>query len=109
MATGGDDYDALQGGAKRPNTGVLVRDALEKHVAARCAGGAVLDFKLDGRVRRAGARESQRLTPAVSASRLASSAVGIDGSTPAQRASAAPLPPTSAAPGVESPTPARSK
>jgi 2',3'-cyclic-nucleotide 2'-phosphodiesterase/3'-nucleotidase len=54
MASGGDDYRALEGGRNRSNTGVLVREALERYIAERCAGGATLEVRRDGRIRRAG-------------------------------------------------------
>jgi len=54
MAGGGDDYTTLTRGKDSKDTQVLVRDALEKFVSAHCAGGASLDYKVEGRITRAG-------------------------------------------------------
>jgi 2',3'-cyclic-nucleotide 2'-phosphodiesterase/3'-nucleotidase len=54
MAGGGDDYTTLAHGKNTVDTQALVRDALEKLVRARCAGGATLDYKPEGRVTRIG-------------------------------------------------------
>jgi 2',3'-cyclic-nucleotide 2'-phosphodiesterase (5'-nucleotidase family) len=52
MATGGDENAALSGGKNRTDTGVNVRDAIEKYIAARSRSGGALDHKLDGRIKR---------------------------------------------------------
>jgi 2',3'-cyclic-nucleotide 2'-phosphodiesterase/3'-nucleotidase len=53
MATGGDNYDTLMKGRHREDTGINVRDALERYVVARAAeNGGVLDYRGDERVRR---------------------------------------------------------
>ncbi|OGF13744.1 MAG: hypothetical protein A2W00_03725 [Candidatus Eisenbacteria bacterium RBG_16_71_46] len=52
MATGGDSYATLGGGRNRLDTGMLVREAMEAYVTARCRGGAALEVSLDGRIRR---------------------------------------------------------
>lgn len=54
MAGGGDDYFTLMAGKNSQDTQVLVRDALEKFVKARCAGGATLDYPGRGRITRVG-------------------------------------------------------
>jgi 2',3'-cyclic-nucleotide 2'-phosphodiesterase (5'-nucleotidase family) len=55
MASGGDDYFTLARGKRSRDTQVLVRDALERFVRARCAGGATLDYRTQGRITRVGA------------------------------------------------------
>ncbi len=53
MATGGDNYDTLMKGRHREDTGINVRDALERYVVARAAeNGGVLDYRGDERIRR---------------------------------------------------------
>jgi 2',3'-cyclic-nucleotide 2'-phosphodiesterase/3'-nucleotidase len=59
MATGGDNYDALSGGRNRTNTGIPVRDVLERFVAQRSKDGATLDYDTDGRIRRVQSGEGQ--------------------------------------------------
>jgi len=59
MITGGDFYDALAQGAKRADTGRLIRDAMEAWVRAACAGGKELELQGDGRITQAGARGGQ--------------------------------------------------
>ncbi|MBI1795806.1 MAG: 5'-nucleotidase C-terminal domain-containing protein, partial [Candidatus Eisenbacteria bacterium] len=54
MASGGDDYATLAHARDARDTAVLVRDALDRYVRRRCAGGAALDVRADGRVTRAG-------------------------------------------------------
>ena len=56
MATGGDDYDVLSHGANRAETGILVRDVLERLVMERSKDGGALDYRQDGRIKRVGAR-----------------------------------------------------
>jgi len=55
MAGGGDNYDSLTRGGNLTDTGINVRDALERYVVnlAKENGGA-LDYKADGRIRRSG-------------------------------------------------------
>ncbi len=55
MAGGGDNYDSLTRGRNLTDTGINVRDALERYVVnlAKQNGGA-LDYKADGRIRRSG-------------------------------------------------------
>ena len=61
MATGGDNYDALAGGANRQDTALLVRDAMEAMVVARSAGGGAFDLTPGGRiVREAGSGGASR-------------------------------------------------
>jgi 2',3'-cyclic-nucleotide 2'-phosphodiesterase/3'-nucleotidase len=50
MASGGDQYDALGQGARRTDTGRLIRDAMEAYVRAHCANGRSLDVQADGRI-----------------------------------------------------------
>ena len=54
MADGGDDSSTLARGRNKRDTQVLVRDALERFVRERCAGGGALDYKTEGRITRAG-------------------------------------------------------
>ncbi len=54
MAGGGDDSATLSRGANPQDTQVLVRDALERFVRERCAGGGTLDVRTEGRITRAG-------------------------------------------------------
>jgi len=54
MADGGDDSSTLARGRNKQDTGVLVRDALERFVTERCAGGAALDYRPEGRITRVG-------------------------------------------------------
>jgi len=60
MADGGDEMSALARAPDKRNTQVLVRDAMEQFVKERCAGGKALDYKLDGRITRAGGSDSGR-------------------------------------------------
>ncbi len=53
MATGGDDYDALNRGEKGDG-GLLIRGALEAYVRDRCKAGAELRIVEDGRIAQAG-------------------------------------------------------
>ncbi|MBI5711092.1 MAG: 5'-nucleotidase C-terminal domain-containing protein [Candidatus Eisenbacteria bacterium] len=55
MAGGGDNYDTLARGRDRVETALTVRDALERFIAAKSAGGAALDLSPDGRIQRVGA------------------------------------------------------
>ena len=57
MADGGDDSSTLARGRNKQDTRVLVREALERFVRERCAGGATLDYRPDGRITRAGGSE----------------------------------------------------
>ncbi len=57
MATGGDSYETLTRGRNLTDTAVLVRDAMERLVRARCANGGTLDYSPEGRTRRADERE----------------------------------------------------
>jgi len=59
MASGGDAYDALAQGAKRTDTGRLIRDAMEKYVRDQCAGGKSLDVPGDGRITRTDGRTGE--------------------------------------------------
>jgi 2',3'-cyclic-nucleotide 2'-phosphodiesterase / 3'-nucleotidase / 5'-nucleotidase len=52
MAGGGDEHRTLARGRNARDTQVLVRDAMERFVRERCAGGASLDFRPDGRISR---------------------------------------------------------
>ena len=54
MAGGGDESSTLARGRNAKDTRVLVRDALEEYVRSRCAGGASLEVRTDGRITRAG-------------------------------------------------------
>jgi 2',3'-cyclic-nucleotide 2'-phosphodiesterase/3'-nucleotidase len=54
MASGGDDYFTLTRGRESTDTQLLVRDALESWVRQRCAAGAALDVRPDGRITRRG-------------------------------------------------------
>jgi len=55
MAGGGDNYDSLARGLELTDTGINVRDALERYVVEKAkANGGVLDYKGDGRIRRSG-------------------------------------------------------
>jgi len=54
MASGGDQYDALAQSTNRTDTGRLIRDAMEKYIRDRCAGGKSLDVPGDGRIKRTG-------------------------------------------------------
>jgi len=54
MADGGDDSSTLARGRNKRDTQVLVRDVLERFVRERCAGGASLDYRTDGRITRSG-------------------------------------------------------
>ncbi len=55
MAGGGDNYDTLARGLDITDTGINVRDALERHVLERAReGGGVLQYRPDGRIRRGG-------------------------------------------------------
>ena len=55
MAGGGDNYDSLPKARNLTDTGINVRDALERYVLnlAKQNGGA-LDYRADGRIRRSG-------------------------------------------------------
>jgi len=53
MAGGGDNFDTLARAKDKVDTGGLVRDALERHIAAR-SKDAPLDVRLDGRIERVG-------------------------------------------------------
>lgn len=55
MAGGGDNYDSLPNARSLTDTGINVRDALERYVVnlAKQNGGA-LNFRADGRIRRSG-------------------------------------------------------
>lgn len=55
MASGGDNYDTLARAGGQVDTGTLVRDALERYLAARTKDGP-LDVKLDGRIEGTGGR-----------------------------------------------------
>jgi 2',3'-cyclic-nucleotide 2'-phosphodiesterase/3'-nucleotidase len=56
MAGGGDNSGVLTGGRNRRDTGQNVRDALRDFVSATAAAnGGVLDYRADGRIRRAAA------------------------------------------------------
>ena len=54
MAGGGDDSSTLSRGRNKQDTQVLVRDALERLVRERSAGGAALDYRPEGRITRVG-------------------------------------------------------
>jgi 2',3'-cyclic-nucleotide 2'-phosphodiesterase (5'-nucleotidase family) len=54
MADGGDEYETLRNAREKTDTHVTVRDRIMDYVRQRCAGGAVLDVKGDGRITRAG-------------------------------------------------------
>ena len=54
MADGGDESLTLASRKGKRDTQILVRDALEEFVKARCAGGGELDYKPEGRITRAG-------------------------------------------------------
>ena len=56
MAAGGDNYDTLARTKEQTDTGVLVRDAFERHLAARTKDGP-LDVVTDGRIERVGGGE----------------------------------------------------
>jgi 2',3'-cyclic-nucleotide 2'-phosphodiesterase (5'-nucleotidase family) len=53
MADGGDEYDTLKNARDKNDTHVTVRDRIMDYVRKRCAGGAVLDVKGDGRIAKA--------------------------------------------------------
>jgi 2',3'-cyclic-nucleotide 2'-phosphodiesterase (5'-nucleotidase family) len=53
MAGGGDNLDTLARAKEQTDTGVRVRDALERHLAARTKDGP-LDVTTDGRIERVG-------------------------------------------------------
>jgi 2',3'-cyclic-nucleotide 2'-phosphodiesterase/3'-nucleotidase len=55
MAGGGDESAAFSRGQDVRDTQLLVRDALEAWVRSRCAGGAALEYRSDGRITRQGA------------------------------------------------------
>jgi 2',3'-cyclic-nucleotide 2'-phosphodiesterase/3'-nucleotidase len=59
MASGGDSYDVLAQGAKRTDTGRLIRDAMEKYVRDQCAGGKSLAIPGDGRITRSDGKSSE--------------------------------------------------
>jgi 2',3'-cyclic-nucleotide 2'-phosphodiesterase (5'-nucleotidase family) len=52
MATGGDNYDALNRG-QRGDGGILIRGAMEAWVRDHCKAGAAFDLPEDGRIRQA--------------------------------------------------------
>ena len=54
MATGGDNYDVLNRGGNKDDSGLVIRGAMEAYVRDRCKGGAALDIKGDGRVQQEG-------------------------------------------------------
>ena len=54
MITGGDFYEALTQGAKRSDSGRLIRDAMESWVRTACAGGKSFELPGDGRITVAG-------------------------------------------------------
>jgi 2',3'-cyclic-nucleotide 2'-phosphodiesterase/3'-nucleotidase len=54
MADGGDESSTLARGRNKVDTQVLVRDALERFVRERCAGGGSLDYRTEGRITRSG-------------------------------------------------------
>lgn len=54
MATGGDNFDTLAKGRNVVDTGLLIRELLEKYVTARTARGQSVDVPLDGRIERLG-------------------------------------------------------
>ncbi|MGH7730708.1 MAG: bifunctional metallophosphatase/5'-nucleotidase, partial [Candidatus Eiseniibacteriota bacterium] len=54
MADGGDESATLARGKAKLDTQILVRDALEWFVRERCAGGAALDYRPEGRITRIG-------------------------------------------------------
>jgi 2',3'-cyclic-nucleotide 2'-phosphodiesterase (5'-nucleotidase family) len=54
MADGGDESSTLARGRNKQDTQILVRDALERFVRERCAGGAALDYRPEGRITREG-------------------------------------------------------
>jgi 2',3'-cyclic-nucleotide 2'-phosphodiesterase/3'-nucleotidase len=54
MSTGGDNYDALNRGGNRDESGLVIRGAMEAYVRDRCKGGGALDIQEDGRIRQAG-------------------------------------------------------
>jgi 2',3'-cyclic-nucleotide 2'-phosphodiesterase/3'-nucleotidase/5'-nucleotidase len=56
MAAGGDNLDTLARAKEQADTGVLVRDALERHLAALTKDGP-LDVVTDGRIERVGGGE----------------------------------------------------
>ena len=53
MASGGDNYDTLARAGGQTDTGTLVREALERHLAALTRDGP-LDVRVDGRIENAG-------------------------------------------------------
>jgi 2',3'-cyclic-nucleotide 2'-phosphodiesterase/3'-nucleotidase len=53
MATGGDNYDALNRGA-RGDGGLVIRGALEAYVRDKCKAGGALEIREDGRIQQAG-------------------------------------------------------
>ncbi len=55
MAGGGDSYDTLAKGRDRVETGLTVREALERFIAAKSAAGGALEVSADGRIQRVGA------------------------------------------------------
>jgi 2',3'-cyclic-nucleotide 2'-phosphodiesterase (5'-nucleotidase family) len=50
MATGGDDYRVFRNAKSSTETGVLVRDAMERLVMKLESGGKTLDYGADGRI-----------------------------------------------------------
>ena len=56
MAGGGEGYDTLARTKDQTDTGVLLREALERHLAARTKEGP-LDVAPDGRIERVGGGE----------------------------------------------------
>ncbi|HKQ59222.1 MAG TPA: 5'-nucleotidase C-terminal domain-containing protein, partial [Candidatus Eisenbacteria bacterium] len=54
MAAGGDESATLSRGRAMNDTQMLVRDALETWVRTRCAGGAALEYRAEGRITRQG-------------------------------------------------------
>jgi len=53
MATGGDNYDALNRG-NRDDAGLVIRGALEAYVRDKCKAGGALEIKEDGRIAEVG-------------------------------------------------------
>jgi 2',3'-cyclic-nucleotide 2'-phosphodiesterase/3'-nucleotidase len=53
MATGGDNYDALNRG-NRGDGGLVIRGALEAYVRDKCKAGGALEVPEDGRIKQAG-------------------------------------------------------
>ncbi len=54
MATGGDNYDALNRGGGRDESGLVIRGALEAYVRDQCKAGGSLEIKEDGRIKQGG-------------------------------------------------------